>query len=396
MERFRKLVARMASTPDSHLSELPLHERALLLPVLSLASYIYRISLSLRRQLLRISLLPTHRLPVPVISVGNLTWGGNGKTPMVEFIASFFDEIGIPPLVLIRGYAGGDEAKMLKRHLLRTSTIIGVGSNRKATANSLFERYGYMDGRLCLEKLSLSGNSSMNEKIGVVVLDDGMQHWNLFRDVDIVMVNGLMPWGNGHLIPRGPLREPLTALSRTDIVVVHHVDLVSDSELKNIELTMQKVCASIPIFLSRLSPSYFFEIKNYSTKLPLSIVHGKVALCVSAIGFPDAFVQGLHKMGLLHVDRLDFTDHHLMAPNDIALVREKVRNLENEFKVKAVIVLTEKDYYRDPVILEQLHDLEVLVLCSSLQIIPTNEQSAGDFTRKLRKLLQNKYRDELT
>ncbi|KAM0952233.1 putative tetraacyldisaccharide 4'-kinase [Dioscorea sansibarensis] len=396
MERLRKLVALMAFTPDSRLSELPFHQRVLLIPVLSFASSLYRLSLSLRRRLFLSSLLPTHRLPVPVISVGNLTWGGNGKTPMVEFIASFFDEIGIPPLVLTRGYGGGDEVKMLKRHLLRTSARIGVGSNRKAIADSLFERHGFMDVKLFLEKLSWScksGGSSVDEKIGVVVLDDGMQHWSLFRDVEIVMVNGLMPWGNNHLIPRGPLREPLTALTRADVVVVHHAGLVSDTELENIKSTIRKVSASIPIFFSRLSPSYFFEIKNYSNKLPLSVVHDMVVLCVSAIGFPDAFVQGLCKLGPLHVDRLDFTDHHLMDSHDIALVRQKVKMLETEFKVRAVIVITEKDYYRDPVILKQLHDSEVFILCSSIQFLPSNEQSAGDFTRKLRKLLQNKCSD---
>lgn len=178
MERLRKLVALMAITPDSRLSELPFHQRGLLVPVLSFASSLYHLSLSLRHRLFLSSHLPTHRLPVPVISVGNLTWGGNGKTPMVEFIASFFDEIGIPPLVLTRGYGGGDEVKMLKVHLLPTSARIGAGSNRKAIADSLFERYGFMDAKLLLEKLSWScksGSSSVDEKIGVVVLDDGMQ-----------------------------------------------------------------------------------------------------------------------------------------------------------------------------------------------------------------------------
>lgn len=150
---------------------------------------------------------------------------------MVEFIARLLDEAGIGPLILTRGYSGGDEARMLDRHLLQTSSRIGVGANRIATAASIFKRHGYVDSckTLC-EKLSSPykfGSSPKVEKIGVAILDDGMQYWNLLRDVEIVMLNGVMPWGNNHLLPRGPLREPVTALVRADIVVIHHADLIA-------------------------------------------------------------------------------------------------------------------------------------------------------------------------
>ncbi|CAM8990697.1 unnamed protein product [Rhodiola kirilowii] len=96
-----------------------------MVPLLSLTSSLYGIALRLR-----------YRLPVPVISVGNLTWGGNGKTPMVEFLARLFADSGIPPLILTRGYAGGDEAIMPRRHLEGTYAKIGVGANRAETANA--------------------------------------------------------------------------------------------------------------------------------------------------------------------------------------------------------------------------------------------------------------------
>lgn len=121
------------------------------------------------------------RLPVPVISVGNLSWGGNGKTPMVEYITQLLLDSGISPLILTRGYAGGDEAKMLERHLQGGPTKIGVGPNRAATAASCFEKYGcanpssirtFFDRSLLHETVKVE---TFSQEIGAVVLDDGMQ-----------------------------------------------------------------------------------------------------------------------------------------------------------------------------------------------------------------------------
>lgn len=214
------MVAEIAYTPLQHFPGLSPFHRSLI-PLLSFASSLYGLALCLRHRLFHLGLFRKHRLPVPVISVGNLTWGGNGKTPMVELIACMLADSGISPLILTRGYAGGDEAKMLQRHLIRTSVKIGVGANRSAIAASFFERYGHIND---YSSRHLESDSTSN-KIGAVILDDGMQHWSLMRDVEIAMINGMMPWGNNQLVPLGPLREPLTSLRRADIVVIHHADL---------------------------------------------------------------------------------------------------------------------------------------------------------------------------
>ncbi|XP_073115580.1 probable tetraacyldisaccharide 4'-kinase, mitochondrial isoform X2 [Elaeis guineensis] len=417
MERLKHVVTQIAITPDCRLSELPLLHRSLL-PLLSLASSIYRFSLFLRRRLYfsglvhqrrhdlislslslslslflkRYILFPVvFRLPVPVISVGNLTWGGNGKTPMVEFIARLLDEAGIGPLILTRGYSGGDEAKMLHRHLLQTSARIGVGANRIATAASMFERHGYVNSCDTLsEKLSSpykSVSGPKDERIGVVILDDGMQHWRVLHDVEIVMLNGLMPWGNNHLLPRGPLRESPSALVRADIVVIHHADLVPDTQLRMIESTVHNIDATLPVFHSRMAPSHFFEVKNPHSRLSPRTVQNMVVLCVSAIGFPNAFAQAISKIGPLHVDRLDFSDHHLIQADDIEMITERLGRLKHEFNVEAIVVVTEKDYDRDPVILKQLCCLKVLVLCSSLQIMPLSAWTKENFRMNLKKHL---------
>ena len=173
-------------------------------------------------------------------------------------------------ILVSQGYAGGDEPKMLRRRLSDTSAKIGVGANRAAVAFSMLREYGYIHRSKTFYAESKPSSTSNPEsgKIGVAILDDGMQvyvyvmqlvfcfqihlfdsvdegivmviylhallkqpflsrqHWSLLRDVVIVMVNGLAPWGNTHFIPRGPMREPLSALGRADIVVIHNADLV--------------------------------------------------------------------------------------------------------------------------------------------------------------------------
>ncbi|XP_057963306.1 probable tetraacyldisaccharide 4'-kinase, mitochondrial isoform X5 [Malania oleifera] len=331
MEKLRKLVNEIAYTSLSSSHKLSPLQRSVI-PFLSIASSLYRLALSLRRQLYYSGIFRRRRLPVPVISVGNLTWGGNGKTPMVESIALFLADSGISPLILTR-------------------------------------------------EVELHLNS---EKVGAVILDDGMQHLSLWRDLEIAMINGLMPWGNCQLVPLGPLREPLTALERADVAVVHHADLAVEQNLKDIELMIREVNESIPIFFSRMSPSYFFTAVDINLKIPLKAVCNRVVLCVSAIGFSDAFVQGVGKIGPSFVDRLDFSDHHLFQDKDIDVIRTTLGNLEDQFGSKPILIVTEKDYDRDPEILKHLDPFEVLVLCSQLQII----SGQGNTEESLRKVFK--------
>ncbi|KAI5333762.1 hypothetical protein L3X38_023894 [Prunus dulcis] len=394
MEKLRKAVSEIAYAQNhAKLTHLQLS----LIPVLCLASSLYKLALSLRRSLYHSGLFRKHRLPVPVISVGNLTWGGNGKTPMAEFIARFLADSGISPLILTRGYAGGDEARMLHRHLLGRPVKIGVGAKRAAVAARFFERYGYVDPSsmikgsdgLCIEP-KVGGHLS-SEKIGAVILDDGMQHWSLQRDLEIVMVNGLTLWGNCHLIPRGPLREPLNALRRADVVVLHHADLVSEQNLKDIDLMLQEVNKSLPIFFTKMDPCYFFDVGNVNSRKPLRDLSNSIVLCVSAIGSSNAFVKGVEKIGAFYVDRLEFSDHHIFQAKDTEMIRRRLRELEDTFGHKPVVIVTEKDYDRDPEIFKHLDPYEVLALCSELKIIPHRECTEDGF----KKLLKGDLKDEL-
>ncbi|GJN10576.1 hypothetical protein PR202_ga28681 [Eleusine coracana subsp. coracana] len=313
-EKARQLIGRLAATPDAAVPRLPFLHRAFTLPLLSAVSVALRVSQILSSSRLR----RRHALPVPVVSVGNITWGGNGKTPMVEFLARAFHRLGVSPLLLTRvglvprekgfilvvqGYAGGDEFRMLRRRLSDTSAKIGVGAKRAAVASSMLQKYGYIPH-------SAACNNLESGKIGVAILDDGMQHWSLLRDVEIVMVNGLAPWENTHFIPRGPMREPLRAFARADIVVIHNADLVSDwnlrldqtktiaseEQLGAIRSKIERNGAKCSVFYSRLTPSHIFEANQPSRRLPLNVLKDKMVLCVSAIGCPDAFIHTVREV----------------------------------------------------------------------------------------------------
>ncbi|XP_030444243.1 probable tetraacyldisaccharide 4'-kinase, mitochondrial isoform X1 [Syzygium oleosum] len=402
MEKLRRAVREIAYSRDR--SQLSSRHRSLL-PLLSIASSVYGVALSLRRHLYRFRLFSKHRLPVPVISVGNLTWGGNGKTPMVEFIAALLADSGISPLILTRGYAGGDEARMLQRHLLGKSANVGVGANRAATAAAFIEKYGYRDPRTCehLEgdstdqkmggKAGSNGQIRFNhccEEIGAAILDDGMQHWQLSRDLDIVMVNGLCPWGNHQLLPLGPLREPLTALGRANIAVIHNADLVPEQTLASIESAIREVNKSIKVFFTRMAPAYFFEVANMDSVIPLEAVSNNVVLCVSAIGSADAFVKSVEKLGAIHVERLDFSDHHLFQTMEIDMIKKQLKDLESKFSSRPTVIVTEKDYDRDPEILKHLSPYKSWALSAKLQFIPHKGCSGICFKNLLEELLQVK------
>ncbi|KAH6764378.1 tetraacyldisaccharide 4'-kinase family protein, partial [Perilla frutescens var. frutescens] len=336
--------------------------------------------------------LPDHLfwLPVPVISVGNLTWGGNGKTPMVELLARSFVEEGYSPLILTRGYSSADEAKMLQRQLQGTSTKIGVGADRVATALRFLEQYGFTYSPATFEKLFSEENTEIlasNDPIGVAILDDGMQHLSVRRDLEIVMVNALMPWGNHHLLPLGSLREPLTALCRADVLVIHHVDLVHSKDIDTLKSTIRKANKSAPIFFTKMTPIYFFPSRDLSTELPLMAVENATVLCLSGIGCADSFIQRIERMGPRFVDHLNFSDHHSFEMQDLEMVRTRLQALESKFDSKPIVVVTEKDYDRAPEVLERLKQYEVLVLCSRLQFLEYKGTTEDRFKKIVREYL---------
>jgi tetraacyldisaccharide 4'-kinase len=158
------------------------------------ASVPYELAVRLRNAAYERGWLPSERVPVPVVSVGNLTAGGTGKTPFVEYVARFYRNLNRRVAILSRGYGGAsgcnDEARVLEQNLSDVPHLQGV------------------------DRVALARRAMSEWKSDVLVLDDGFQHRRLARDVEIVLIDATAPWGHGYLLPRGLLREPLSSLRR--------------------------------------------------------------------------------------------------------------------------------------------------------------------------------------
>lgn len=175
---------------------LPLLERSLL-PILTLASAVHTCGIFIRRLLYQFHVLHQTRLPIPVMSVGNMTWGGTGKTPMVEYLAHRFLSVGLCPLILTRGYGGGDEVRLLQKHLQGTPAKFGVGPHRALLALSILHQQAVQNGSTFGADWSKQNKSKeAGDDVGIVILDDALVNGKRHRHCDGQCGLGLGKWEN--------------------------------------------------------------------------------------------------------------------------------------------------------------------------------------------------------
>ncbi len=306
-----------------------------LYPVLELGGWFYGKGVETMRFCYEKGMLRRKRLPFPVVSVGNLTWGGTGKTPLVEYLARKISERHRSPLVLTRGYSH-DEVEQIKHHLPRVT--VGVGKDRWRIANNMKQQH----------------------RIDVAILDDGFQHWPIERDVEIVVINALNPFGNEKLIPRGILREPVSILKKAAIVVLSHVNL---ADPKRVEELKKKISQAAPQALfaeSYLEPLFFYRARK-RVRVPLQRLKDKRVTTFSGIGTPRSFQILLSKCLMKPVRNFEFEDHHQYTEGDFQEIR-RVSDLAGVDE----IVTTEKDFYRSQDLISKT--LNPLVLATRLRI----------------------------
>ena len=275
-------------------------------------SLVYGAAATLRAWLYKHGWLKQQRLNRPVISVGNLTVGGTGKTPMVIWLAEKLIAEGKRVAILSRGYGGSngtsDEIELMK-HRLEGRALFGVGPDR------------YAEG----QRLEPAG-------VDVFVLDDGFQHLQLARDVDIVLVDSTRPLKKEFVLPAGRLREPRSALRRAHLVVF--------SRTEQSKLSPDAVPSS-PLFAAYLANSKLLGFRkhgadNYRHALRPSLVGPYFAFC--GIGNPDAFFADLQRWGLHLVGRRAFRDHHRYSFSEIEALQAEATQAG-----AAALVTTEKD-----------------------------------------------------
>lgn len=278
----------------------------------------------LRTALYARGLLTSQRLPGAVISVGNLTVGGTGKTPMVLWIAERLAAEGRRPAILTRGYRGvggnetsaltiADEVALLRRRLNGRAQF-GVGKDR------------YKNG------LALSKNGAE-----WFILDDGFQHLELERDADIVLLDATDPFGGGATLPAGRLREPSSGLSRADIVIITRTSHAPALE------TVVRGFTRAPVFYARARLEAIVRVPSMNEGMAESERRQHKFFAFCGIGNPAAFFDDLTGWGLLVVGRRRFADHHRYSGAEI-------RNLEREAAVAGAdaLICTEKDVFNLP------------------------------------------------
>ncbi|HVF66486.1 MAG TPA: tetraacyldisaccharide 4'-kinase [Pyrinomonadaceae bacterium] len=280
-----------------------------------------------RTRLYRSGVFKTERVGAPVISVGNLTVGGTGKTPLVEWVARAVANEGLRPCVLTRGYGRED---------VRSRVVVSDGARVRASV-----REGGDEAVLLAEALSgVASVVSDRDRVGaarwargalgarVFVLDDGFQHMRIARDLDIVTLDATAPWGGGHLLPWGRLREPVTALARADCVVVTRSDLSPD--LGRLRSQIERLTAA-RVVVSRVRTRGLRRIGDDTQESAARVGVGGLAssgpvAAFCAVGNPRAFFGQLRKEGFDLRHTRPFPDHHDYTRAEVeTLTREAER-----------------------------------------------------------------------
>ncbi|MFO1478600.1 MAG: tetraacyldisaccharide 4'-kinase [Turneriella sp.] len=284
------------------------------------------------------------RIPgAKILSVGNITTGGTGKTPATIYFSRLLRSEFPNQAVLSRGYGGklsketnllsdgvrllmssddsGDEPYLMAVNL--PGVRVAVGRNRLRNAQRLVEEHG----------------------VDLFLLDDGFQHYRIARDADVVLVDATNPFGSGKLLPQGILREPVENLARAHAIVLTKTDLVEAGVLEELREKLQRLSGLSHIFISRHAVRGLVQIPheyapNFTPKaVSTELLRHETVWALSAIANSRAFENMLRRAGAERVEQISFRDHHDFSERDIRMVLERVRPYD-------LVVTTEKDYVR--------------------------------------------------
>ena len=275
--------------------------------------------------------LKPKRLSCKVISVGNITLGGSGKTSLVEYIANYLKQQGRRVVILTRGYKKNSKLKTQNSKL----SYEKMGDEPFMLANKLGDIPVIVD----VDRIRGAKKAMEDYQVDTVLLDDGFQQWRIRKDLEIVTIDSTDPFGNQHLLPRGILREPLSSLKRADTLVLTKTNLNPDTvDLKDV---LSRINPSALIIESIHQPMGFYKINQPDELLNVGILKGKTVTLVSGIGDPDSFENLIISLGINIGLAFRFPDHHHYSEKDLKKIVEasKKKNID-------AIVTTEKDTVR--------------------------------------------------
>ncbi len=299
-----------------------------------------------------VGLLKTRRLPCPVISIGNITVGGTGKTPLAMALAKGLMEKGISVAILSRGYKGkkvsgsvvsdgktiflspkesGDEPFLMAKTCQGIPVLVG--------------RDRFTNGSVALQQFGVRG----------LLLDDGYQHLSLHRNINILLVDAHIGFGDHSLLPRGVLREPLSHLRRTDFFLLTKVE--NPETIQPLERKIHEIHPASKVFHSHYEPVSL--VSPDGSEEELESLKGRKILVLSGVANPPYFSSMLRRCGAEVVGEAIFPDHHSYTPEDLSSVEEKSKKAD-------CVVTTEKDMVK----LNQLdiHHLSIRALRIKMKI----------------------------
>jgi tetraacyldisaccharide 4'-kinase len=258
-----------------------------------------------------------YRANAPVISVGNLTLGGTGKTPCVEHVARYFRDQRRRVAILSRGYGGNagpnDEAVVLEENLPDVPHLQGA------------------------DRVRLASQAVRELVSDVLVLDDGFQHRRLARDLDLVLIDATDPWGQGYLFPRGLLREPAVELRRASVVILTRCNQVEASDRGRLREAITRLAPKAPIVETSHQPTELVGLDRAVAGLDRLSERPVIAFC--GIGNPGAFRQTLNDLGANVVGWRSYPDHHNYVDRDV----EELRIWADSQPGDCLMVTTQKD-----------------------------------------------------
>ncbi len=259
------------------------------------------------------------RASIPVISVGNLTTGGTGKTPLVIWIAKQIRQRGLRVVLISRGYSAP-----------------GDSGGRNDEAIEMEDRLPDVPHLQDPDRFSMSQIAVEELESQIIVLDDGFQHRQLHRDFDIVLIDATNPFGHDRLLPRGLLREPESNLCRCNFIIVTRVNLVSAGALTAIFDRISKHAPDVPTASTRTA--FTNLLQSDGSKLDVEVLNGKPVFMFCGIGNPASFASSLEEINLQICGREFFPDHHQFTRSDVEMLADKANQSGAE-----ALICTHKD-----------------------------------------------------
>jgi len=291
----------------------------------------YGAAVRIRNGLYRCGILPTRRADVPVISVGNITTGGTGKTPLVIWLCRYLCQKGLRCAILTRGY----------------KTSVGEMSDEPALLAK-----SCPDVEVVVDPDRWNGAKKAKARFGseVLVLDDGYQHRGVARDLNILAVDATCPFGYEKLLPAGLLREPLSGLKRADVVVITRFDQADAKQISQIEQSIRRIAGDIPI--ARAVHRHTHAVSLTGQVLPLEQLKQKKLFVYCGVGNPQAFVHCLTQDGMTIVGTKFFNDHYSYSMRDVRAITAEARQSGAE-----MAVCTQKDWVKTAAFCKQMEDV---------------------------------------